>query len=207
MLAHAIEETDFAALDPADFSAEWKWDGTRMQAVAGVGEDGTLTARLYSRTGEDISKSFPELVEALRLPGAIDGELLIVRDSRVQSFNVLQQRLNRKAVTPKLMLEFPAHIRAYDLLVDGTEDLRALPFAERRVTARKIRGALERAAHRHLAAGAVRDLGRAHRGARRSGVRGRRCRRGRRHHAQAAATAPTCRAGRRACGGSGSATR
>ena len=59
--------------------------------------------RLYSRTGEDISKSFPDLVEALRLPGAIDGELLIVRDGRVQSFNVLQQRLNRKAVTPKLL--------------------------------------------------------------------------------------------------------
>src|SRR5687768_577357 len=78
MLAHAIEETDFAALSPVDFSAEWKWDGTRIQAVAGVGEDGKLTARLFSRTGEDISKSFPELVDALRLPGAIDGELLIV---------------------------------------------------------------------------------------------------------------------------------
>ncbi len=132
MLAHAIEETDFAALATTDFSAEWKWDGTRIQAVAGVGEDGTLTARLYSRTGEDISKSFPELVDALRLAGAIDGELLIVRDKRVQTFNVLQQRLNRKAVNPKLMLDFPAHIRAYDLLVEGTEDLRALPFAERR---------------------------------------------------------------------------
>ena len=59
MLAHAIEETDFAALAPADFSAEWKWDGTRIQAAAGVGDDGKLTARLYSRTGEDISKSFP----------------------------------------------------------------------------------------------------------------------------------------------------
>ena len=55
-----------------------------------------------------------------------------MRDGRVQSFNVLQQRLNRKAVTPKLLLEFPAHLRAYDLLVDGTEDLRDLPFAERR---------------------------------------------------------------------------
>ena len=138
MLAHAIEETDFAALAPADFSAEWKWDGTRIQAAAGVGDDGKLTARLYSRTGEDISKSFPEMIDALRLPGAIDGELLIVREQRVQTFNVLQQRLNRKAVNPKLMLEFPAHIRAYDLLVDGTEDLRALPFAERRARLEKF---------------------------------------------------------------------
>jgi DNA ligase-1 len=132
MLAHAIEEADFDLLNPLDFSAEWKWDGTRIQAVAGRDENGDLVARLYSRTGEDISKSFPELIDALRLPGAVDGELLIMRDGRVQSFNVLQQRLNRKAVTPKLLAEFPAHIRAYDLLFDGAEDLRALPFAERR---------------------------------------------------------------------------
>jgi DNA ligase-1 len=132
MLAHAIEETDFAALDPTEFTAEWKWDGIRVQAVTGTGEDGQTVTRLYSRTGEDISKSFPDLAEALRRPGAIDGELLIVRDGRVQSFNVLQQRLNRKAVTAKLLQEFPAHLRAYDLLVDGTEDLRDLPFIERR---------------------------------------------------------------------------
>ena len=55
-----------------------------------------------------------------------------MRDGRVQSFNVLQQRLNRKTVTAKLLAEFPAHLRAYDLLVDGEEDLRELPFAERR---------------------------------------------------------------------------
>jgi DNA ligase-1 len=132
MLAHAIEEADFDTLSPHEFFAEWKWDGTRIQAVAGIDENSNLVARLYSRTGENISKSFPELIDALRLPGAIDGELLVVRDGRVQSFNVLQQRLNRKAVTPKLILEFPAHIRAYDLLVDGTEDLRGLPFTERR---------------------------------------------------------------------------
>ena len=132
MLAHAIEETDFSSLDPNEFIAEWKWDGTRIQAVAGVDEDGKPVQRLYSRTGEDISKSFPDLLDALKLPGVIDGELLIVRDGRVQSFNVLQQRLNRKAVNAKLLQEFPAHIRAYDLLVDEHEDLRDRPFAARR---------------------------------------------------------------------------
>jgi len=138
MLSHAIEETDFAGLDPKDFMAEWKWDGIRVQAVAGMAEDGRSVTRLYSRTGEDISKAFPDLVEALRLPGAIDGELLIMREGRVQSFNVLQQRLNRKAVTAKLLMDFPAHLRAYDLLVEGTEDLRALPFAERRTRLEKF---------------------------------------------------------------------
>jgi DNA ligase-1 len=68
----------------------------------------------------------------LRFDGALDGELLIMREGRVQSFNVLQQRLNRKTVTDKLMAEFPAHLRAYDLLVDGDEDLRERPFAARR---------------------------------------------------------------------------
>ena len=134
MLAHALDDADLVALNPADFSAEWKWDGIRVQAVAGRDgkTDGRLVARLYSRTGEEISKSFPDLLEALRLPGAIDGELLIVRDRRVQVFNVLQQRLNRKSVTAKLMADFPAHLRAYDLLADGEEDLREQPFAERR---------------------------------------------------------------------------
>ena len=143
MLAHALDDADLAGLSAADFMAESKWDGIRVQAVAAKrdgGEDGSragnhdsMVARLYSRTGEDISKSFPDLLDALRLPGAIDGELLIMREHRVQSFNVLQQRLNRKTVTPKLRDEFPAHLRAYDLLADGDEDLRELPFAERRV--------------------------------------------------------------------------
>src|SRR5262244_1781480 len=132
MLAHAIDDSDLAALDPKDFLGEWKWDGIRVQAVAGMGESGKMIARLYSRTGEDISGGFPDLIEALRLPGAIDGELLIMRDGRVQSFNVLQQRLDRKTVNAKLLAEFPAHLRAYDLLVDGEEDLRERPFTERR---------------------------------------------------------------------------
>jgi DNA ligase-1 len=135
MLAHALDDADLQNLDASEFIAEWKWDGIRVQAVAGHADNkhgGHLIARLYSRTGEDISKSFPDLLGALHLPGALDGELLIVRDRRVQSFNVLQQRLNRKTVTPKLLAEFPAHLRAYDLLADGEVDLRGAPFVERR---------------------------------------------------------------------------
>ena len=131
MLAHALDDADLATLEASDFMAEWKWDGIRVQAVSASHNGGTV-ARLYSRTGEDISKSFPDLLEALHLPGAIDGELLIMRDGRVQSFNVLQQRLNRKTVTAKLMAEFPAHLRAYDLLAEGSDDLREQPFLERR---------------------------------------------------------------------------
>ena len=132
MLSHPLEDEDFSKLDPAQFRGEWKWDGIRVQAVAAPGPDGRPIRRVYSRTGEDISKAFPDLVEALDFAGALDGELLVLRGGRVQSFNVLQQRLNRKAVTAKLLEEFPAHIRVYDILAEGGEDLREKPFAERR---------------------------------------------------------------------------
>jgi DNA ligase-1 len=133
MLAHPLdEEEDFQKLDPAAFMAEWKWDGIRLQAVAGPAPGGRRARRLYSRTGEDVSGAFPDLIEALTFDAAIDGELLVVREGRVQSFKVLQQRLNRKAVTPKLVGDYPAHIRAYDILAEGDEDLRTLPFRERR---------------------------------------------------------------------------
>jgi DNA ligase-1 len=143
MLSHAIEEADFAALDPAKFLAEWKWDGIRVQATARQRADGQIVKRLFSRTGEDISPSFPDLAQAFAFEGTLDGELLIMRDGRVQPFNVLQQRLNRKAVTPKLMAEFPAHLRAYDVLVDGTVDVRGETFAARRARLEALVGRLD----------------------------------------------------------------
>ena len=132
MLAHAIEDSDFAGLAADDFVAEWKWDGIRIQATSGRDAHGHLVSRLYSRSGEDITAAFPDLLPSLRLPGAIDGELLVLREHRVQSFNVLQQRLNRTVVSPKLMKDYPIHLRAYDLLHDGDTDLRELPFEQRR---------------------------------------------------------------------------
>lgn len=143
MLSHPIEDGDFDKLAPAEFSAEWKWDGIRVQAVSGRKADGTRVTRLYSRTGEDIAAAFPDLVEELTLDGALDGELLVMRDSTVQSFNTLQQRLNRKTVTARMLGEFPAHIRVYDLLVDGEEDIRHLPLEERR---QRLEGFLSRLA-------------------------------------------------------------
>jgi DNA ligase-1 len=132
MLSHPIEPEEFEALNPTDFVAEWKWDGIRVQAAAGVDADGKRIARLYSRTGEDTSGAFPDLVAGFDFDAALDGELLIKRGGGVQDFNTLQQRLNRKSVNAKLMADFPAFIRVYDLLALGEDDLRALPFIERR---------------------------------------------------------------------------
>lgn len=129
MLAVAIDEAvDFPKLSPVDYAAEWKWDGIRVQAVREGG-----VARLYSRTGDEISGAFPDVMEGLDFEGAIDGELLVLRDGRPAPFGDLQQRLNRKTVDAKLMAAHPAGVLAYDLLAWNGEDLRALPLTERRV--------------------------------------------------------------------------
>jgi DNA ligase-1 len=132
MLSHAIEDSELAGITPAEYAAEWKWDGIRVQAVR---EDGVV--RLYTRTGDDISHTFPDLTDAFDIEGAIDGELLVGarNDSGfdLKSFGDLQQRLNRKAVSPKLLETHPAFLRAYDCLMDGDEDIRPLPFRERRM--------------------------------------------------------------------------
>jgi DNA ligase-1 len=127
MLSHQIEDKELALIDPKDFMAEWKWDGIRVQAVHQGGEK-----RLFSRTGDDISSSFPDVVESIPEGAVLDGELLVVRDGEVAPFNDLQQRLGRKSVTPTMLKSHPAHIRLYDMLFEGCEDLRALPFIERR---------------------------------------------------------------------------
>jgi DNA ligase-1 len=133
MLATAIDEAvDFAKLDPAAYAAEWKWDGIRVQVVRERGADGAIEGRLYSRTGDEISGAFPDLMAALDFEGVIDGELLVLRDGRVAPFGDLQQRLNRKTVSAAVMAQHPAGVRAYDLLAEGGVDIRHLPFAERR---------------------------------------------------------------------------
>ena len=127
MLAHPLEAPDIAALDPAAFRAEWKWDGIRVQLVSTPGG-----RRLYSRGAEDISDAFPEIVDSMQFAAVLDGELLVLRDGVVAPFADLQQRLNRKAVTPKMCRDFPVGVRLYDILFDGPEDLRNLPFDGRR---------------------------------------------------------------------------
>ena len=136
MLSVAIDEAvDFDRLRPADFAAEWKWDGIRVQAVREQG-----VSKLYSRTGEEISAAFPDLMSALTFEGALDGELLVVRDGVVAPFGDLQQRLNRKTVDAKMMASHPAALFAYDALAIDGEDLRALPLRERRARLERLSG-------------------------------------------------------------------
>ncbi len=127
MLANPLDETELEKFDPAAYRAEWKWDGIRVQLAAGGGE-----ARLFSRSGDEITGAFPDLMEKADFDAVLDGELLVARDGEIAPFNDLQQRLNRKRVTAKMLQEFPAHLRVYDILFDGDEDLRSRSFDARR---------------------------------------------------------------------------
>ncbi|MCF1449641.1 MULTISPECIES: cisplatin damage response ATP-dependent DNA ligase [Rhizobium/Agrobacterium group] len=131
MLSTPVGNGDLDGLDPADFAAEWKWDGIRVQ-LSRHGD----TCRLYSRSGDDISGAFPDIVAAANFDGVIDGELLVGGTARsnqpTRSFSDLQQRLNRKSVTTKMLSDYPAFIRAYDLLFTGDQDVRNLGYEVRR---------------------------------------------------------------------------
>ena len=133
MLAHPLDDL---RVDLVDYAAEWKWDGLRVQIVHVAGE-----TRLYSRTGDDVTRAFPDVAAAFAEHGVVDGELMVKGDVQggvleegggAASFNALQQRLGRKVVSAKMLAESPAFVRLYDILFDGAEDLRALPWTARR---------------------------------------------------------------------------
>lgn len=127
MLAHGLED---ARVDLEDYAAEWKWDGIRVQIVHVAGQ-----TRLYSRTGDDVTGSFPDVAAAFATPGVVDGELMVkgeVQGGEAASFNALQQRLRRKTVSARMLADYPAFVRLYDILFDGAEDVRDRPWTERR---------------------------------------------------------------------------
>ena len=134
-LAYALEgdPAAFGALE--DWQIEWKWDGIRGQLIRR--ED----TYLWSRGEELINDAFPELVQAgARLPRGtvIDGEIVVWRGERAAPFNVLQQRIGRKAAGRALLAKAPARLIAYDLLEWNGEDLRAHPLAARRLLLEKL---------------------------------------------------------------------
>jgi DNA ligase-1 len=144
MLAHSLEETR-VSLD--DYAAEWKWDGIRVQLVHAGGQ-----TRIYSRTGDDISQSFPDVADAFRTPGVLDGELLVrgeeqgvadMHGGAAASFNALQQRLGRKNVSQKMLTAYPAFVRLYDILFEAEEDLRELAWERRRPRLESFAGQLD----------------------------------------------------------------
>ena len=152
MLSNPIDaDRDFNRLEAADYDAEWKWDGIRVQLVFGAdtggdAADSPASGRMFSRTGDDISAAFPDVTTSLRGQAVLDGELLIGapqdhgpetdRGDHIlfdaQPFNHLQRRLNRKKAAKTQLRDLPAFVRVYDMLFDGGADIRDLPLVTRR---------------------------------------------------------------------------
>ena len=132
MLAHPLED---GVVDLKDYAAEWKWDGIRVQLVRAGGE-----TRVYSRSGDDISATFPELLSLLPMDAVLDGELLVRGSAQggeaggAASFNALQQRLGRKTVSKAMLRDYPAFVRLYDVLLLDGQDWREAPWKSRRAT-------------------------------------------------------------------------
>ena len=129
-LASPLEQAPAALGDIAGWLAEWKWDGIRAQLIRRRGQ-----VFLWSRGEELVTERFPEIAHAaLRLPDGcvLDGEILAWGEQGVLPFAVLQTRIGRDRVTPRILESAPVSFLAYDLLEHGGEDLRALPLCERR---------------------------------------------------------------------------
>lgn len=123
MLAQPLATPEeIVAAMPSAFVLEDKYDGIRAQAHVD-GDD----VRLFSRTLDDITHGYPDVVGALRGLGTgvvLDGELIAIDATdrrRARPFAVLQRRLGRKAPTPAVLAEFPVAFAAYDLLAIARE--------------------------------------------------------------------------------------
>jgi len=120
---------------------EDKYDGIRAQAHAEGSNDPVV--RLFSRTLDEISHSFPELPPALRafpIPVILDGEILAWdrESSHALPFSELQKRLGRKTVSDEMARTVPVIFMAFDILYAGSELLIEKPLEERRRILEKI---------------------------------------------------------------------
>lgn len=139
MLASPIAYgSEYKDLGTASWLVEDKYDGIRVQAHVTPER-----VSLFSRTLNDVSASYPEVVTALRaIPGsyALDGEIVAVRNGRVLPFRYLQGRLQRKEVSPELLAEIPVRYVAFDALARDDGFFLDLPLEERRARLAELIG-------------------------------------------------------------------
>lgn len=135
-LAHPLQMPVERLGERADWQVEWKWDGIRAQIVRRGAE-----SWLWSRGEDLLNGRFPELdaMHAL-LPDqtVLDGEIVVWREGRVQSFAELQQRIGRKNVTKRILADLPVAFLAYDLLEIEGDDCRAWPQWQRRTRLEQV---------------------------------------------------------------------
>ena len=131
MLSHPIAQDDVDDFAPEQWQIEHKFDGIRVQLVCNTTKEEPEKA-LFSRTGDDISHAFPDLLDSVSGNMVLDGELLVMHNQEVDTFNALQQRLNKKKPTAALMATNPAGLIVYDALVLDGKQLTDYPLTTRR---------------------------------------------------------------------------
>ena len=198
MLSNPVEDGDLEKLDPADYAAEWKWDGIRVQAVSEGG-----IRRLYSRTGDDVSRRLSrprrrdEFFRRARRRAA--GRRSAERDRHVFRPAAAAEPQDGVAEDPRAVSGLHALLRPIAARRRGS----ARPALRRAARAsRSLRRDARPDALRPVAAGALRRLGSARRDAQEPAASG-----DRRRDAEAAAIRPISPGGRKARGSSGSAIR
>src|SRR5437879_9728061 len=127
----ADTEDEIFATFPNAFYIEDKYDGIRGQLHANAGR-----AALYSRTLDDVSHQFPEIVEAAQQLNAasliVDGEVVAFKDDKVLPFALLQKRLGRKRPPASLIAEIPVSLMMFDILSFEGRNLIDEPLMERK---------------------------------------------------------------------------
>ncbi|MGC3944030.1 MAG: ATP-dependent DNA ligase [Chryseolinea sp.] len=135
-LAYALEDEVESLGDPQDWQAEWKWDGIRGQVIVR-----NQNLFVWSRGEELVTDKYPEYASFLTsLPQGIvlDGEILPFKNGKPLPFSVLQTRIGRKNLTPKIQREAPVAFVAYDLLEYNGVDIREWPLSQRRAKLEEI---------------------------------------------------------------------
>jgi len=131
MLASPVASPEEGLSYFLEAAVEDKYDGIRAQAHVASGG-----VKLFSRTRDEITESFPELPEALAgLPqdAILDGEIIAwdYAAGHARPFNVLQQRLGRKKVSDKMLRDVPVAFLVFDVLYTGGELVIDRPLRER----------------------------------------------------------------------------
>jgi len=150
MLSHPIEDSDIESFNSNEWQIENKYDGIRVQLALNTQDKDVAEKSLFSRTGDDISHSFPDLLESVEGNMVLDGELLVIHNvastsdsfekaaishksaPNVDTFNALQQRLNKKKPSKALQTSMPVGLIVYDALVLEGENLTEKTLEERR---------------------------------------------------------------------------
>ena len=135
-LAHAWSDRKDEGWDPKNWCLEWKYDGIRAQVIKR-----DQKTWIWSRGEDEITATFPDVVElfsAVPDGTVIDGEILVIHDGQIKSFQDLQKRLGRKKVSAATLKSFPSGFIAYDILEINHEDIRYKPLSERKNILRKV---------------------------------------------------------------------